>query len=75
MHMLYQLKGQKALHMYDIYRHGKTTELYRPVLKYSPVGDRKEVSPKTCSVTVSLHYIISLIVRDNSKYIHLDVYA
>ena len=50
--MLYQLKGQTALHMYDydICGCGKTTELYRPVLKYSPVGDRKEGSSKTGSV-------------------------
>ena len=58
--------------MYDIYGCGKTTELYRPVLKYSPVADRKEMSSKTGSVTP---FFVSFIMPDDSKYVHLDVYA
>ena len=47
--------------MYDIYGRWKTTELGRPVLKNSAVGDRKEVSSKTCSVTgfFTLYYFIA----------------
>ena len=47
------------MYMYAIYGRRKTTELCRPVLKYSPVHDRKEVSSKTCSVTgfFTLYYL------------------